>query len=209
MNRVFVFTSCYRQEAYLQGCVASVASQTYRDFCHLVVNDPIGAGVGRLLNEAIRVARDVGCEYFVWMPADDLAEPNLLSEKAEAASHHPHAVIYSRGTLIDEYGQDHGSVCDGHMTPAELRDAIRTRCPIAMTGVWIPMSAFERVGTFPGRQYSEDFHWIVRACQAGVDFVHVEKTLFKKRIHDQRTTARYADKVAGAADEIRKELGYV
>ena len=231
---ITVFTGCYNQGNLLPEAIESVLSQSYKDFEYILIDDgstddtweimcdyagkdqrvhaiqlPTNSGgAGEPVNISVEEA-DPESLAWVWCPADDILEPNLLQLKAEINQYHPTKIQYSWGRRIDGDGHLTGTIEFRRRNPEQFREAMKTQCPIGLTGVWIPFSVFEKVGPFPeNRKYSEDFYWMIQACKEGVDFLCVPEYLYRKRIHTNRTTARHAVELQTAADEIRKELGW-
>lgn len=226
---ISVFTSSYNHGDFLSEAIESVLGQSYGDFEYHLIDDgssdytwdiiqsytvqdarirPLKvakqANVGAVIN--ISITRMKG-GYWVWAPADDVLLPELLQRKADFAIEHPTAVLYSHGAVIDVSGEVQRLLQPRPVLPGTFRWMMRRQPGIGMTGIWIPRSAFDHVGTFPEHlDYSEDFYWVLKACKAGVDFVCVPEVLYHKRVHPNRTTERNWGGFKQQVQKIRREL---
>ncbi len=227
---ISVFTSSHNHGEFLAAAIESVIAQTFEDFEYLIYDDGSDddtlsviahyAGrdslrirpfklskqpnVGVVVNRSLRDAKG---SAWVWCPADDILLPELLERKAELADLYPDAVIYSHGSLMDEGGKVHGKVTPPSWTPEEFREVIQDTCPIGLTGLWVPMSVFDRVGGFPEHlPYSEDFYWMLKACRKGVDFRCVPQILYQKRKHRNSLTGRHQKEIVANIARIREEV---
>lgn len=226
---ISVFTSSHNHGEFLAAAIESVIAQTYTDLEFLVYDDGSSdrtwsvieqyaerdprirpfrlskqPNVGVVVNRSLR---DASGSVWVWCPADDILLPELLERKAELAELYPDAVIYSHGNLMDEGGKVHGRVDPPPWTPEEFRKVIQDKCPIGLTGLWVPMAVFDRVGGFPEHLlYSEDFYWMLKACREGVDFRCVRQTLYHKRKHGNSLTGRHQKEIVANISRIREEV---
>lgn len=225
---ITVFTSCYNQGRYLERAIASVLSQTHRDFEYILIDDgstdhtwsiiqdyakidwrirPVRVdkqlNVGFVINRSIRMMEG---SYWVWCPADDIFKKDLLEEKLKKSFECYHkAVIYSWWEQIDEnsnFIMQHTP----NLSLEEFSKVIWDECPLGCTGVWIPKDVFTIVGKFPENlPCSEDYAWVLRAVSEKVPFICVNKILYSKRIHANRTTNRKSNLVPNVVSKIRKE----
>lgn len=226
---ISVFISSYNHGDFLAAAIESVLAQTYTDLELLVYDDGSSdctwsvieqcaerdsrirpfrldkqPNVGVVVNRSLRDAKG---SVWVWCPADDLLLPDLLRRKSELAQLYPSAVIYSHGRLMDKDGVMRGTVAPPPWTPKEFRKVVQDKCPIGLTGLWVPMEVFDRVGGFPEHlSYSEDFYWMLTACREGVDFRCVHQILYYKRKHGNSLTGRHQKEIVANISCIREEV---
>ena len=226
---ISVFTSSHNHGEFLAAAIESVIAQTFKDFEYLIYDDGSDddtwsviahyaardsrirpfklskqPNVGVVVNRSVSDAKG---SVWVWCPADDLLLPDLLRSKSELANLYPSAVIYSHGRLMDKDGKVCGKVASPPWTPNEFRKVIQDKCPIGLTGLWVPMSVFDRVGGFPEHlPYSEDFYWMLKACREGVDFRCVHQILYCKRKHGNSLTGRHQKEILANISCIREEV---
>jgi glycosyltransferase involved in cell wall biosynthesis len=227
---VTVFTSCYNQAQFLPAAIDSVLAQTFDDFELLLYNDgsiddtwdimtqyaagdsrivthnmPKQPNVGYLLNASIRAARGL---FWAWCPSDDLLFPECLAANYKASTSYGHrAVLYSHWTNIDADGGLINTMRLPALPPKEFRDVIWRECPICFAGVWIPTHIFATAGLFPEHlAYSEDYYWILRAVERGVNFRCVPELLHSHRIHANRITSRHHQDILRNVPTIREQV---
>lgn len=231
---ITVVTPCYNQAEYLESAIQSVRNQTETNFEYLLIDDGSTdntweimqkyeqederirciqldkqPNVGVVLNRSVREANG---DYWVWCPADDRLHPHLLKKKTHVAQTHPDAVMYSDWECID--GQN--NVLEQHLvrgkwTPKEYEKIVWIGIsPIGFTGIWIPITVFDRVGNFPANlSYSEDFEWMIRATIHHVEFICVPEILYQKRLHPNTTTRRNIEDILKQGPKIKNNLrGY-
>ena len=225
-SMITVFTSCWNQGEFLSEAIESVLRQTHLDFEYLIYDDGSTddtrevmrrycdsriktfhldkqANVGCVINKSIKA---MSGDAWVWCPADDVLLPELLETKlAESEKHSHRAVLYSDWEIIDERRLlITQPVILPHVSPQEFRELMRTACPIGMTGIWIPKKVFDGVGPFPEHlDCSEDFYWAMKALDMGVEFHHIPKVLYRKRKHENSTTAKNPGLVNETVKRIR------
>lgn len=229
-EKVTVFTSCYNQAAHLEKAIISVLNQSYTNFEYLIYDDGstdntweiiqkyafqdrrITAfklekqpNVGVVINKSIS---DSSGSFWTWCPSDDIWMPNLLQEKLNASRKYNHeAVLYSDWYHIDENDNPLGEVKVIDLTKEQFWEVVWKDSPIGFTGIWIPIQIFKKCGKFPEHlQYSEDFYWMVKACCHRIPFLKCAGLLYKKRLHNNRLSARNANDLTNNANNIREEL---
>ena len=123
---ISVIVPVYKVEKYIQNCVSSILSQSYRDFEIIVVNDGTpdrSAELARELlegqdeipyqiisteNRGVSAARNTGLknalgEYAVMVDADDVIAPSFLQDYISMQEAYPNGDIYSFGfTVVSE-----------------------------------------------------------------------------------------------------------
>ena len=226
-----IFTSCHNQAEFLPEAIESVLGQTVPDFEYLLYDDgstdetwAVMEGYARrdrriravhlekarclaeVLNRSIREAK---ADVWTWCPADDVWMPTLLEKKLEAAGRFgDECVIYADGRVIDASGRVLGERPGPRVSPREFLELpFQNDGPVGFTGIWIPMSVFDRVGPFSERwALSEDYAWLLRAVLEGVEFRGVPETLYLKRVgHPSSQFTRFAFEVRENARRMRAE----
>jgi glycosyltransferase involved in cell wall biosynthesis len=229
---VTVFTSCWNQGNLLGWAIESVLAQTRGDFEYLLYDDGstdttwdvmqeyaakdtrIRAvkldkqpNVGVVINRSFK---DVQGSAWVWCPADDLLLPELIQKKWEFSMQHPDTVLYSYGHYMRDNGTFYNTLKPKCYEPEEFRQVLKTKCPIGLTGVWIPTAVYQQVGPFPEHlKYSEDFYWMLMACKAGADFRCVPELLYAKRHHGNRITERHRAEILANVEKHRRDVGWL
>lgn len=119
-----IILTTYNRPDLLQDALASVGSQTLRDFEVILINDN-GEPVEHLLavydfpityirqgrNQGLSAARNAGLalargRYIVYLDDDDIYLPNHLAVLAEAFEQHPGSVIYTGVEYVNEKLED-------------------------------------------------------------------------------------------------------
>lgn len=119
-----IILTTYNRPDLLQDALASVGSQTLRDFEVILINDN-GEPVEHLLaaydfpityirqgrNQGLSAARNAGLalargRYVVYLDDDDIYLPNHLAVLAEAFEQHPGSVIYTGVEYVNEKLED-------------------------------------------------------------------------------------------------------
>jgi glycosyltransferase involved in cell wall biosynthesis len=126
--RVAIVVPCYQSARYLPETVASVQAQTLTDWQLLVVDDGStddpGSTIRRAVasdprvtftrqeNRGVASARNAGAasigpsEYVLFLDADDVLEPSMLSTLVGWLDvHHEAGMAYCRPAFIDEFGR--------------------------------------------------------------------------------------------------------
>jgi len=191
--KLTIFTSCYNQANYLPQAIESVLNQTYTDFEYLIYDDGSTDNTWEIIQSYVakdsrikgvklekqknvacvinRSIHDMSTDFWLWCPSDDVWCDNLLEVKAQYAVKHPDKVVYSNFIQINEKGLEIGRVTIPPRTPLEFLTAVKSTSPIGFTGILIPRSVFDLVGSFPENfDYSEDFWWMYKAVS--IDGVH-------------------------------------
>lgn len=225
---ITVFTSSYNHGKYLPYAIESVLNQSYTDFEYILINDgstdntlevmhsykdprikiidlPKQVNKGPVINRSIQEAKG---DVWVWMPADDVFDLDLLKEKLNYSRKlSTESIIYSDYYYINEKGEVTGESKLISYTPETLADAVwRTTNLIGFTGIWIPISILKRI-PFPEHiKYSEDFYWLIKSTMYGYDYFHLRKRLYYKRKHKDSVTAKNLQAILVDVENIRKEL---
>jgi GT2 family glycosyltransferase len=201
---VTVFTTFFGNTAYLDQTIASVLSQTFRDFEYLIVNDGDSReksdGIHARFNDSrIRVvnlerlgtarARQRGLEMargelIAIIDSDDICEPDRLERQvAFLRQHGDHAVVGSAVQLIDEQSKTIGF----RYYPID-DDEIRRKLPIfnciAQPSATARRSTLLKAGGYtPEFPTVEDYDLWLRVARIG-KLHNLQEALTRYRIHE-------------------------
>ena len=211
----------YNGERYLQGAIDSVLAQGDPDFelilCDNASTDataeicrraaesdhrvrhernPDNIGAARNYNRCFALAR---APLFRWMNADDLIEPTLHERCRAALADNPQAVLaYGKTRLIDAAGTITGDYDDGldlrQPTPSARFRAFFERVGLtnAIYGL-MRTDALARTGLMgDGRQPAADVRLMAELTLLG-RFVEIPEPLFRRRIHEEASSADRGD----------------
>ena len=199
--RISIILPVYNTEKYLANAIESIFAQTSSNIELICVNDgstdrslEILKSFGDRLrvidlkqNVGIAGARNAGIarargEFFAFMDADDLWEPNKLETQLEQFKKNP--------TLDISFAHMH---C---FLSSELPDEVKQlrECPpnpmpgyVAAT-MLIKSSAFHRVGLFhPAWRVGEFIDWFEQAKAKGLTYELLDDVFLKRRIHATNT----------------------
>jgi glycosyltransferase involved in cell wall biosynthesis len=130
MTRVSIITPCFNAEKYIGKTIASVQSQTFTDWEHIIVDDgshdrsaeviqSSSAGDSRIRlieqpNGGVCKARNVGfaaaspeSEYLLFLDADDCLKPEMLETLTSHLDRHPDVgLVYSNFININANGDE-------------------------------------------------------------------------------------------------------
>jgi glycosyltransferase involved in cell wall biosynthesis len=199
---VTVVTPCLNPGKTLEGCLASVAAQTYPAVEHLVIDGGSGDGtVERLraagvrfvsepdhgqseaLNKGFRLAEG---EIVGWLNADDTLRPDAVAAVVAALTAHPEAGWAYGDCEIVEPGERAHVRRSAAVVSA---DSFFDSNPIAQPGVFLTREAVERVGGVDtSLRLAMDFDLWLRLVDAGLKGVYVPQTLARFEIsHTSKT----------------------
>lgn len=199
-----IVLTTYNRPALLKDALASIDSQTLRDFEVVLVNDH-GAPVERLLDKYgfpityLRQGRNQGPaaarnaahhlargHYLVYLDDDDLFLPEHLQTLAGALEEHPDEVVYSDALFIAERieGESRHVLGEEQRYPHDLysyeRLLVDNYIPIN-TFAW-PRALVEEIGGFDERLSGlEDWDFLLRLA-AKVTFHHVRQDTVQVRM---------------------------
>ena len=212
MSLASVLIPSYNYSEFIAEAVASVVGQTYGDLELVVVDDfstdgsfevaqalqdlyrsrfarfdvlrlPRNGGVNRLLNSAIPQLRG---EVTCILDADDCLEPDYVAETLrallEARARRPRAAFaYTDCTLVDTECAAIGEGRSGPFDPALLAAcSYIPGCGLTLTlalRASLPLDARIKVGT--------KHHRWRRIVDAGYEGLHVDRPLFRYRLHER------------------------
>lgn len=188
MPEVSVIIPVYNREAAVRAAAASVVAQTYHDLEILVVDDGSDAPLAGFEDARVRVirhnankgaaaARNTGVQnatglWIAFLDSDDLWLPEKLERQMERGQ----AGVVLCDALFRTNGRD--SVRALPQTPDWAALIDRGHGFNLGSAALIRKSVFERVGPFDeAMRRLEDWDWMLRAQEHGVDFTTVAQPL--------------------------------
>jgi len=194
---VSIVTPTYNPGARLERCIASVASQTYTNIEHIVVDAGSTDGTLELLaahpdvrwvsepdegqadalNKGFRMAEG---ELLTWINGDDTLEPGAVSSVVEAFERTGAEWIYGNCEMWE------GNASHLWDPPPRLtEESFDWVCPIAQQGTFFTKRAFESVGGIDmSFDLSMDYDLWLRLFDAGIASTYVDEVLGRFEIHD-------------------------
>jgi len=221
--RITVLMPVWNGEAYLRESIESILRQTYAAFEFLIVDDGSTdstpqvladyarrdprirvislphRGIVHALNRGLEEAQS---EWVARMDCDDIAHPERLSRQWQAVQGLPEAVLCH--TQIEFFGDMRFVTRSARMVTTMGLTLLRLchRCPVTHPTVMFRKAAVMAVGAYnPEERHAEDFGLWGRLIEIG-DFVALEDTLLKLRVHQQSVSKQKA----GGQIEISQKI---
>jgi glycosyltransferase involved in cell wall biosynthesis len=198
-------------QAYLQPCLDSLAAQTLSDFEIIALDhgsqdaspeilraqaarDPrlqvissSAASLPLLLNEGIAACQG---GLIARMDADDICLPGRFEAQAALLSRRPElglvgAKIEFFGDGLSEGSKNYESWINALDSPEAILRELFVECPLPHPSWMARRGVFERLG-YLDDGLPEDYHFVLRAAEAGIGMAKPEGTLLKWRDHAQR-----------------------
>ena len=225
---VSVVIPAYNAERFLGEAIESVLAQTYSPVELIVVDDGSTdrtAEVAATYNEATVItqensgpstARNRGAltasgEFLAFHDSDDAMTPDKLAVQAGHLLDNPGVgCVLAEQELLVEPGAELPFWAEGSKVPTmmpprppELADEPDVH-PMTMV---VRRETFERVGPFDeSMRAAEDFDWMLRAAEEGVEIARLSKVLLRRRVHAASLTQ---DAAAGRAGLFRAFKGRI
>lgn len=226
---IIIFTSCYNQATYLSQAIESVLNQSYKDFRYILIDDGStdntkeiikyyaekdnriisyflskSSTLGHIINRSFYILPEY--KAWLWLPADDLLEKDILLKKLNLLS--GTSIIFSYGKIINEKNNYIGQISFSWSSSEEFKKKIWDDCFIGMTGVLISKKTIDIVGGFPEHlKYSEDYYWLLKSTLFhNIEYKYVPEFLYSKRIHTNRLSYKYHPEIIKNIPLIKKEI---
>lgn len=122
-------------------------------------------------------------ELVALMDADDLSLPNRFERQLAVFAEKPQTDIV--GGIIDEFIDDPGQVVGVRHVPCtdgEIKEYLKTRCPMNQVTVMFKKSSVAAVGGYVDWYNDEDYYLWLRMYLAGMTFANLPETLVHVRV---------------------------
>jgi glycosyltransferase involved in cell wall biosynthesis len=216
---VSVVIPAYNSERFLGEAIESVLAQTYATVETIVVDDGSSDGTIEVArahpgvtvieqeNSGPSAARNRGFaashgEFIAFHDSDDVMTPDKLAVQVGHMLDNPAVgCVLAEQELIVEEGAElpfwvEGTEVEVVMPPRppELEDEPMVH-PMTMV---VRRETFERVGDFDeSMRAAEDFDWMLRATEEGVEIARLSEVLLRRRVHPDSLTQDAAAARAG------------
>jgi glycosyltransferase involved in cell wall biosynthesis len=216
---VSVVIPAFNSERFLGEALASVSAQTYAPVETIVVDDGSSDGTAVVArahtgislieqeNSGPSAARNRGFaasrgEFVAFHDSDDVMAPDKLAVQVGHMLDNPDVgCVLTEQELIVERGAELPFWVEGTKVktvmpprPPELEDEPMVH-PMSMV---VRRETFERVGDFDeSMRAGEDFDWMLRAAEEGVEIARLSDVLLRRRVHPDSLTQDAAASRAG------------
>ena len=200
MPRVSVIIPVFNSARTIADTIASIESQTFRDFEIIAVDDGsrdasldvLALYTGRVRifaqqNQGPSAARNHGVressgELLAFLDGDDRWRPEMLQRMVAALDANPGAAMaYCDVAVIDSEGKPLMTALEGDKRAPTVTDMLDRLWPIMPSGVVMRRSALEAAGGWPERltSFEDVYLWLLMREQG--EFVRVEEVLAEWR----------------------------
>lgn len=224
---VSVVIPAYNAERYLGEAIESVLAQTLAPFETIVVDDGSSDGTAavagsysgvRLIsqeNAGPAAARNHGFaasagELVAFHDADDLMTPDKLAVQVAEIADPAIGCVLAEQELLVEDGAELPFWAEGTEVPAVMParpEEFADEPDVHTMTMLVRREVFERVGGFDEEmRAAEDFDWLLRAAEAGIEFARLPRVLLLRRVHSQSLTQDAAAGRAGHFLALKKRI---
>lgn len=155
------------------------------ELCEVI---PVMKVVSFAQNRGHAAARQAGLEnatneLVAIMDADDIAAPNRFEWQLQAFKSHPEVTVI--GGNIAEFIEEKNHVVSHRLVPetdAEIKDYLKSRCPLNLVTVMYKKSEVQKVGGFKDWFCEEDYYLWIRLTLGGFKFYNIQKNLVHVRV---------------------------
>jgi len=223
-----VVIPAYNSEHYIDEAIESVLTQTYSPLELIVVDDGSTDRTAELAdsyseatvitqeNSGPSAARNRGAaaargEFLAFHDSDDAMTPDKLAVQVGHLLDNPSAgCVLAEQELLIEPGAELPFWAEGSKVPTmmpprppEFADEPDVH-PMTLV---VRREIFERVGQFnESMRAAEDFDWMLRAAEDGVEIARLPRVLLRRRVHPESLTQ---DAAAGRAGLFRAFKGRI
>ena len=223
MPRLSILLPCRDAAEHLPAALASIDSQTFRDFEVVAIDDGSSDETGALLDAwAARDARvrvlhspargivaalheaavAASGELLARMDADDVAHPERLARQValldgdDGIGACGTQVHYIPREVLRDGARRYERWLNSLVTPEQIERDMFVECPLAHPTLVMRRSAFEAAGGYQDHSWPEDYDLVLRLWAAGHALAKVPAVLLDWRESAgrlSRTDARYAE----------------
>jgi glycosyltransferase involved in cell wall biosynthesis len=209
----------YNSEHYLDEAIESALSQTYAPVETIVVDDGSSDGSVEIASRyaGITLIEQENCgpsaarnrgfaasrgEFIAFHDSDDVMTPDKLTVQVGHMLENPAVgCVLAEQELLVEKGAELPFWAEGTKVktmmpsrPPELEDEPLVH-PMTMV---VRRETFERVGGFDeSMRAAEDFDWMLRAAEEGIEIARLSGVLLRRRVHPASLTQNAAASRAG------------
>ena len=223
MKKVSIIIPFYNCE-YIDAAIESALAQTYKNIEVIVINDgstlyteKIKPYYGRIRyieqgNKGTAGALNTGIanatgEYFTWLSADDLYQPNKVEKQVTALEQSNHVIGYSSYVLINEFGTvTSGSVGVAFPNRLSFLKHLRQGCAINGCTVMVKMEVLRALGGFDETlRFTHDYDLWARIAKDHA-FSYIDECLVQYRVHSEMGTQRHSEAIRTELRLVKKKV---
>ncbi len=232
---ISVIIPVYNTEKYLDRCISSVVSQTYKYLEIILVDDGSPDNCPQICDEwakkdtRIKVihkenggaadAKNVGLdsatgEYIALVDSDDFIVPNMYEDMLELMSKYDADIVDSRIEKTDSTDQILGTKTNGHITVYSAEDALSVYMDdstIRQTPVnKLYKSSVIADNRFPKGKYIDDEYWTYRVIGNAERYVFTDSVYYYYLQHSESAMGRdYSLQRLDALDALMERVEYM
>ncbi len=223
MKKVSIIIPFYNCE-YIDAAIESALTQTYKNIEVIVINDgstlyaeKIKPYYGRIRyieqgNKGTAGALNMGIanatgEYFTWLSADDLYQPNKVEKQVTALEQSNHVIGYSSYVLINEFGSvTSGSVGVSFSNRLSFLKHLRQGCAINGCTVMVKMDVLRTLGGFDETlRFTHDYDLWARIAKDH-SFSYIDECLVKYRVHSEMGTQKHREAIKVELYQVKRKI---
>lgn len=145
------------------------------------------------------------CELVAIMDSDDIAEPTRFEKQVKFMETHPEVVVM--GSLIHEFIGGTQNIVGTRVVPEtdeDIKDYLKSRCPMNLQTVMFRKSAIMEVGGFIDWYCEEDYYLWVRLAIAGYKFYNSQESFVNVRVGKEMYQRRGGKKYFYSEAQLQK-----
>lgn len=208
-----IITPSLNQSQFIEETLKSVASQTYKNYEHIIIDggstdntikilkkykkiypDKItwisekDKGQTEAINKGFKMAKG---EILAYLNSDDIYAKDTLKIVADFFKKNPQAkIFYGKGGFIDENGNFLGY----YKTQSPTLENLFKECVISQPSVFMKRELYEEIGSFDeSLNYAMDYDYWIRIAKK-YQFYFIDKVLSYTRLH-KNTKTNQSEKV--------------